>query len=181
MNYEILRYGLVKTCVIVGLALIFSVGLAVFISGIKTLIRGTRSTRSKHYFVVWTVQFLVATAPFASLAIVAGFLTGVSRVPVVAALIPAILTLLGSLGVYLFATGHRMAIIATSSIFCFSALLLFGTIVGSLERELYEVRQNSLEKKMRDVDIEFSVRQYRKGLGLPLDVPLEKSKAAMQQ
>jgi hypothetical protein len=57
--------------------------------------------------------------------------------------------------------------VAALATICFSVFLLVGTLLGSAEREIYDARKNSVEQQLRDVETEFQVEQYRKGLGLP--------------
>ena len=168
MNSDVISYGVLKTVTLIGLAIPFSIGVATLAAFVMTIVA---SAPSMVRFSFLALRFCLASASLGIIGVVAGFLTGVSRVPAVAALIPGLLTFLGGFCVYLFASGRKTVDIATSavSIVCFGAMLTFGAITGSLERELYEIRQSSAEKRIRDVDIEFQVRQYRKGLGLPLD------------
>jgi hypothetical protein len=109
--------------------------------------------------------------PLGFIGIVAGFLTGSSRSPAIAALVPAILTFLGLIMVYLIGKGRLRAIIAGFAVSVFSADLLVGTVLGSASRDRHEEFLASVRFQKLKADQEFAIRRYRGALGLPLDAP----------
>lgn len=109
--------------------------------------------------------------PFGFTGIVAGFLTGESRAPAISAVVPAILTFISLIVVYMFGKGSLRSIIAGFAVFTFAADLLVGTILGSLSRERHDEAIASVEYQKSKAEQEFAIRQYRNGLGLPLEGP----------
>jgi hypothetical protein len=103
--------------------------------------------------------------------IVAGFLTGSSRAPAVSALVPAVLTFVGLVVVYLIGKSVLRSTLAGFIVFVFSANLLVGTVIGSASRDRHEEYVQSPQFLKLKADQEFAVRQYRRALGLPLDAP----------
>ena len=112
-------------------------------------------------------ELFIVLAPFSTIGIISGVLTGLSRTPAVSALIPAVLTFVGAVVAFQIAKTKIDTIVAALATISFSIFLLIGTLLGSAEREIYDARKNSLEQQLRDVETEFAVEQYRKGLGLP--------------
>jgi hypothetical protein len=116
--------------------------------------------------------------PIGFTGMVAGFLTGSSRSPAVNALVPAILTFIGLIVVYMIGKGRLRNIIAGFTVFVFSADLLVGTDLGSASRERHEELLGSVKIQKLRAEGELAIRLYRKGLGLPLDVPKPASPGA---
>jgi amino acid transporter len=120
---------------------------------------------------------LMVGLPLGFTGIVAGFLTGSSRSPAVSALVPAILTFIGLIVVYMLGKGRLRAAIAGFAVFIFSVNLLVGTVLGSASRDRHEEELTSVRVRELKADEEFKVRLYCKGLGLVSDVskpcPLE--------
>jgi hypothetical protein len=111
---------------------------------------------------------------------IAGFLTGSSRAPAVSALVPAILTFIGLLIVYLIGKGGLRSTIAGFVVFIFSANLLIGIVLGSASRDRHEEYLESLTVQKLKADQEFGIRQYRRVLGLPLDAPKQKTQTEIE-
>lgn len=105
--------------------------------------------------------------PFAIVGISTGYMSGLSREPAVAALVPAMLTLVGSVGAYLMTKGKRSSIMATLIMVNFSVSVLVGISLGASYREEAFRSQNSVEARISALREEFLLQQYRKGLGLP--------------
>jgi hypothetical protein len=101
----------------------------------------------------------------------AGFLTGSSRAPAVAALVPAILTFVGLSVVYLIGRGTFRGILAGIMVLMFSFNLLFGTFLGSASRDRADQLSSSLAALKRNAEKEFAIRRYRSSFGLPPDPP----------
>jgi hypothetical protein len=112
-------------------------------------------------------EFFIILAPFSTIGIISGFLTGLSRTPAVSALIPAVLTFVGAIVAFQIAKTRAAAMVAALVTICFSVFLLLGSLLGSAEREISDARKNSLAQQFQDVEWEFAVEQYRKGLTLP--------------
>lgn len=138
--------------------------ILVFVSG------EARSSFGNAFLVIFAVALL---------GIVAGQMTGQSREPAVAAVVPAVLTLLGGLMVYLVAGKSLQQQKATAiAVIAFSFNLLIGTFWGShlrYEAELFAtgeevslyreaVRQNV---KLERLKYEQQLIEARKILGLP--------------
>lgn len=118
--------------------------------------------------------------PLGFTGMIAGFLTGSSRSPAVSALVPAILTFVGLVVVYVIGKGRVRAVIVDFTIFAFSINLLVGTVLGTASRDRYDEQLASIDVQEAKADREFKVRLYCKGLGLILDMskpcPVELSK-----
>jgi hypothetical protein len=67
--------------------------------------------------------------------------------------------------------GRLRAIIASFAVFIFALNLLVGTVLGSASRDRREEIISSADVQKLRADQEFAIRLYRKGLGLPLDIP----------
>jgi hypothetical protein len=108
--------------------------------------------------------------PFGIIGVTSGYLTGLSRVGAVSALVPAALTLVGGVAVYLFGKGGKPALLAAFAVVDFSVLMLVGTLIGARERD---VTENSLDDKIFKLKQEFVIHQYRQSWGL-LEKPPKK-------
>jgi CDP-diglyceride synthetase len=107
--------------------------------------------------------------PLGLLAAVAGYLTGISRSPVVGTVVPAVLTFMGALSVYATAVtaNQGMNKIAIGySVFLFAFLFFHGVTTGAYQREYgNEGRIKALSQQ------ELRIRKEREVLGLPVDPP----------
>lgn len=112
-------------------------------------------------------ELFIVLAPFSTIGIISGLLTGQSRAPAVSALIPAVLTFVGAVVAFQIAKTRVATMVAALATIWFSAFLLVGTLLGATERDIYEERKSSLQQQYRAVDTEFLVELYRRGLGLP--------------
>lgn len=162
MNYSILIIAFEKFAALVGFSSVFCVA---FSSALAAYQRVQPNITDKGFSVNFCSVFS-ASIPFFTIGMVAGYLTGASRAPAVAAVIPALLTFIGGFTIYLVARERRSAATANSAILGLSTMLLLGSLIGSLDRRLHESFQLSLAKKQKEVEIEFAIEQYRKGLGL---------------
>jgi len=131
----------------------------------------TRRTAHTPRRVAPVVSGYFAAFPIGFTGIVSGFLTGSSRSPAVAALIPAILTFVGLLLIYLVGRGRSRAAVAGFISIVFAAELLAGTVLGTASRDRREELLAGVAYQDARAEREFAIRQYRKGLGLPLDPP----------
>lgn len=126
------------------------------------------------------ITFL-ACISFAVLGVTAGFMTGLSRAPVVGAVIPAVLSLVAGLGVFLTARANNTG---TASMVCgpIAALaftILVSSIWGANERghtirvtEAISRIRHDPEYLVRQAELEAYVRSQREDLGLPSDPPV---------
>ena len=112
--------------------------------------------------------------PFAIVGIAAGYMTGLSRESAVGALIPAALTIIGGLGIYLYGKSKRAAILATFTILNFTILLLIGILFGAGQRSESERIRESVDYQKKLIESEFILKQYKKGLGLEKCLPVQK-------
>jgi hypothetical protein len=131
------------------------------------LIYGGIYTRRRVIEIAWSA--VGYSIPIVSLAFVAGYLTGISRSPAVGAVVPAVLTMIGALNVFVFgvmkSTGEtRIAVGYT--VFLFATLFFYGVQTGAYWREYgQEERLRILSKQ------ESGIRNFRKNMGLPEDPP----------
>lgn len=111
--------------------------------------------------VVFSISFSFAVTGAAI-----GHLTGSSQSPVVGAIVPAALTLIG--GVSLLAVrGSTIArMLSGISMLCFSSALLYGVHVGSETRVLNDRAALTPSAILADTEREFLRRQFRSSLGL---------------
>jgi hypothetical protein len=116
-----------------------------------------------------TLSGFQAGLPLGFVGMVAGFLTGSSREPAVSAIVPAILTFIGLVVVYMIGKSNLRSIIVGFAVFVFSVDLLVGSVLGSASRNRYDELLTSIEFQKRKADQEFAIRLYRRALGLPLD------------
>ncbi|MGD9851837.1 MAG: hypothetical protein AB7T38_11260 [Nitrospirales bacterium] len=121
--------------------------------------------------------FLVLLA-FAMLGIVTGYLTGFSRTPAIGAVVPAVLSLMGGLVVFLIGKNVESRSMICWAIFVFSFTLLVGSGWGAVMRGVHDnelMRQKSnLDEFLKSEDylkkqafIESQVNEFRNNLGLP--------------
>lgn len=81
----------------------------------------------------------VAILTFALLGFVTGEIMGQSRTPVVGAVLPAVLTLLGSVAIYLIGSkGPETQAMVASMVLCFTIALLGGSLYGARLRIEFE-------------------------------------------
>ena len=115
---------------------------------------------------------------FAMLGMTTGFLSGNSREPVMEAVIPSILSLIGGLLAFMVVNKSKdndsKKEISTDSmvtsfigVFIFTLTLLLGSSWGAIAREDWEKFKNSKEYLMWKSYDEYEVNKYRKSLGLP--------------
>ena len=164
-----------------------SVWVSFVLTGISILIFGAfygvqtislRVLRLKIAAVRVLTQGALFGLPMSVIAIMAGFLTGASREPAVDALVPAALTLLGGLAMYMVGKGRLRGQVVGFAVLVFSINLMVGVSLGSISREKHEAYLESAVYLKRQANTEFQVRLYRKGLGLPVSPIVSGKKAA---
>jgi hypothetical protein len=152
--------GLLEALILVSLAIV----MTCFFAGIGGLIRYTTRPAGSMVSVYWLVRLGIFTGvPFSIIGICSGYLTGLSRVGAISALVPAGLTLVGGVAVYLFSKGGKAAVLAAFAVVDFSVLMVIGALIGGREREQAE---SSLDRKLDELKIEFVLQQYRHSLGM---------------
>lgn len=109
-------------------------------------------------------------APFAILGVVVGYVTGMSRDPAVAAVVPGILTLVGGAVLILTSEGGVKAATSSAMVVYLSIGLVAGIDYGARKRYEFEQIKNSFDVQIDQVNREANIRAYRRGLGLP-EVP----------
>jgi hypothetical protein len=118
-------------------------------------------TRNRRIFLV----VLLSMLSMALLGLTAGKLTGFSRVPAVHAVMPAVLTLIGGLLVYVVSSSDQNSkAIASSAIICLSTGLLFGTMWGSRLRQDFDDYQRSPAYLIEVARDEAAVRLVREAI-----------------
>jgi hypothetical protein len=126
----------------------------------------------------WTSPAFVAILALGLLGITAGVLTGLSRDSAIGAVMPAVLSLVGGLALYLLGLKHGDAKLVGSCVVALSLSLLVGTLWGALlrseaEREdaawadARERQKTSLQRRKLDAIEELELREFRASLGLP--------------
>lgn len=103
---------------------------------------------------------------FAFLGFVIGLVMAASRDAAVGAVVPASLTFVGGVAVFLFGKPEYDKAIVFSAAFGFSAMMLFGTVLGSYERARAVEYARSAVPLLRAAETEFLVNAFRTSRGL---------------
>lgn len=108
---------------------------------------------------------------FLLLGLVSGYLMGLSRESAVAAVVPAVLTLLGATAAVLVGKAANQAASTRVSglILLFSLGFLVGSTWGSALRQSVLDFESSEEELIRRSHVELKVREFREELGLPAE------------
>ena len=108
---------------------------------------------------------------FGAMGIVIGLTMGSSRTPVVATIVPATLTFIGSVALYLITREKADPVVVAPAVACFSLLMFTGTALGAYERGRSsvqaELNRYNLDLLTREADVEQAINIYRKTSGLP--------------
>jgi hypothetical protein len=116
---------------------------------------------------------------FAFLGIVTGLTMGASRVGVVANVLPASLTFIGGLALWIIARETKdgtpvtpaQIVVIGPAVISFMVMLFFGTVLGSYERNRAEFQATldriDPDRLRHEAEVEFIVNAYRSALGLP--------------
>jgi len=121
-------------------------------------------------------KFYVVLLAFALLGIVTGLLAGFSRTSAMGAVLPAVLSLVGGLGIYLVGAEKADQGLVATCVIALSLNLLVGTVWGATLRDDFERDAKSAMSRKRDALIEAEVREFRKDLGLPEVAPTPPAK-----
>jgi len=130
-----------------------------------SLVFGNKGQRKEVFFVVLA---------FSMLGIVTGYLTGFSREPAIDAVVPAMLSLMGGILVFLIGKNKESRSIVSVSIFSFTFMILLGSSWGSVMRDVAIEYKFSVQYLKQQAFIESEVNEFRSNLGLE---PLELNKS----
>jgi hypothetical protein len=176
VSYSYLEDLIQSTLLVVFLLIVSTIIFVISYCGAYVLCKATISSFRQRAIIL---KGSLSGLPVGFTGLIAGVLTGLSRSPAVSALVPAILTFVGLVVVYMIDKGRVRAILTDFTVFLFSANLIVGTSLGSASRDRYEEHLASITFREFRADQEFKVRLYCKGLGLISDVskpcPLELS------
>ena len=114
-------------------------------------------------------DFIILILAFSMLGLVAGYLTGFSRQPAVGAVLPAVLSLIGGLAVFLVGRDKASRTVVGLCVLIFSMNLVLGTGWGAVMRSTAEEYRKSETYLKQQAFIEAQVRDFRESLGLPLE------------
>jgi hypothetical protein len=87
----------------------------------------------------------------------------------VSEVVPAMLTLIGLMVVYLIGKGLAKAMVAGIAVSLFSANLLVGSLLGSAARDRYERTLAGVDFQKAKAVQEMKIRLIRESLGLPVE------------
>lgn len=120
-------------------------------------------------------QFVVLVS-FALLGAVTGVLAGFSRTPAMGAVLPAVLSLVAGLAIYLVGAGKADQGLVAVCVIALAIDLLIGSMWGAVLRDESERDATSLASRKREALMEVELRDFRRDLGLP-DVPPSPAKS----
>jgi hypothetical protein len=144
-----------------------SVVLACLVAALGGFIRYATRLPSSKVPVYWLMKLgIFIGIPFNIIGMVSGYMTGSSRVGAISALVPACLTLIGGVAVYLLSKGGKTGLLAAFAVVNFSTAILIGVLIGARERLQTEQIENSYDYKENEINKEFLLKRYRRGLGL---------------
>lgn len=112
-------------------------------------------------------ELVFVLAAFSMLGLVTGYLTGFSRSPAVGAVLPAVLSLVAGMAVFLMGKDAASRMIVALSVLIFSISLVIGTGWGATMRETAEDYATSEAVLKQRALIEVEIRDFREALGLP--------------
>lgn len=116
-------------------------------------------------------DFFVVLLSFALLGMVTGLLAGFSRTPAMGAVLPAVLSLVGGLAIYVLGVAKADQVLVGTCVIALSLNLLIGSVWGALLRDDSERAHKSANAGKRDALVEVQVQEFRKDLGLPASPP----------
>jgi hypothetical protein len=138
-------------------------GFVVVFTLIIAFLFGKFHSRSELFFVI---------LGFSMLGIVTGYLSGFSRAPTLGTVLPAVLSLMGGLVVYMIGKDSSSRIIVSISMFAFALTLLIGVGWGSVMGYVDDEYRKSEIYLKNQAQIEAKVNTFRKKLDLP-PLPVE--------
>lgn len=156
-EYITIEAVILVLCVTIGASVLTGYVVAGFEVDWKDV--GSRGARN-------AVFLLGFSFPVALIAYVAGYLSTLGRASAIAQLLPAILTLMGAVCLYVFGAENKYRFTISYSICIFVIMLLYGTQYGAYKRDAdQESRLNKL------VAIELRLKTIRRNLGIGDDFP----------
>jgi uncharacterized membrane protein YeaQ/YmgE (transglycosylase-associated protein family) len=106
-------------------------------------------------------EFFAVVIAFALLGIVAGFLAGFSRAPAMGTVLPAALSLVGALAIFLVGANKDVnQNLVAAAVIALSFSLLLGTLAGAVSRQEHERSATSIENLMAAADKEIKVERH---------------------
>lgn len=135
---------------------------AALVAALLLMVYSPKANRSKYFLVLLS---------FSLLGLVTGLLAGFSREAAMGAVLPAVLSLVGALAIYLVGVEKADQALVGVCVIALSLDLLVGSIWGAVLRDEYEREAKSAGARMRDALVEVEVREFRKELGLPESPP----------
>jgi hypothetical protein len=160
---EIIGRSLLEVLILVSL----SVVMACLVAAIGGFIRFTTRLPGGGVNVNWLMKLgIFAGVPFSIIGMTSGYMTGSSRVGAISALVPAGLTLIGGVTVFLFSKGGKAGVLAAFAVINFSVMTLVGALIGGRERMQTEQIENSVEYREAEIQKDFLLQLYRQGLGM---------------
>lgn len=107
-----------------------------------------------------------ATGAFGFLGIAAGYIAGYSREPAVGTVMPAILSLIGGLAVYVVGAKKADVRLVSLSVLALALNVVIGITWGAERRTEFEVYRNGAIWRSYEAEVEQYVIQSRRELGL---------------
>ena len=169
---DVIAPSLIETMILVSLAMV----IACFIAALGGFVRYTTRLPGNTIAVFWLMRMgMFVGVPFSIVGMISGYMTGSSRVGAISAIVSASLTFIGGVAAYLFTKGGKSAVMASFAVLNFAILMLVGVLIGARERVRTEQIQSSYEYQEAEINKEFRLRQYRRGLGMD-DAPKKEKK-----
>jgi hypothetical protein len=160
---KIIAPTLLETLVLVSLAIV----IACFVAAVGGFVRYATRAPGSLVGVYWLMKLgIFVGVPFSIVGMISGYMMGSSRESAISAIVPAGLTLIGGMAVYLFTKGGKTSVLAAFAVINFSVLMLVGVLIGARERVQTEQIQNSYEYRENEIHKEYLLQLYRRGLGL---------------
>lgn len=109
---------------------------------------------------------LIVAFSFTLLGMVAGYMSGLSRQPAVAAVVPAAQSLIAGLSIYIVGAKRADQVLIALCVIGLCTNLLLGIVWGARARVASEDHYASAPRKQWEADVEAYVIQHRRNLGL---------------
>ena len=120
-------------------------------------------------------DLVLLLAAFSTLGLGTGYLTGFSRIAAVGTVLPAVLSLVAGLAVFMIGKDATNRTIVSLSVLIFSISLVLGTSWGAVMRQTAEAYSMSESVLKERAFIEAEVREFREALGLPPTTEAQKA------
>jgi len=112
------------------------------------------------------LRLLGFSFPIALVAYIAGYLSTMGRSSTIGNILPATLTLLGALNLYVFGSENKYRVLISYCVVLFASMLLYGTQYGAYKRDVDQ------EFRLRElIKTEAKLKLIRRNLGLGDDFP----------